>query len=824
MMGDTSGRTLMTTADFARVEAIFADAVGLDADSRPAAIDRACGDRSDLRTEVAALLAAHDALSRAEPPDTVPTPPGAGSRVGAYRLIEKIGEGGMGEVFRAERVDGAFDHQVAVKLTGAAVNREEIVRRFKVERQILASLRHPHIVTLLDGGATADGLGYFVMEYVEGVPISHYCRDRTLGLGDRLRLFQAVCAAVQYAHQRGIVHRDLKPANILIQADGTPKVLDFGLAKIVDAPPEAGSITQSLLPGPLTPNYASPEQLRGLPTTTACDVYALGVLLYEILTGSRPYETRGQTLDRIVEIVLHDAPRPPSAIVPAGPRPYPPSRLHGDLDAIVLKAMGKEPGERYDSAGELASDVGRVLRREPVIARPLSAAYALRRLAVRHKALVSVATLALVAVIVASGVAFWQRQVARREQARAEQLSRDVRQLATSLIFKVHDAVMPLAGSTEVRRTIVNDALAHLERLEAQSGGDPALRLELAGAYQQIAGILGDPQRPNLGDRDGALKYYERARSMAAAMTGPGVSYDVVNRLATANHQISTLYFAKGDRDKSLAAAREAVDRATEYQRAHPDDHRAAGLVAQSNFRLAWALPTADSIPVWERTLEYYEGELRKAPDSFGAARSVALVAKYLAAALDDIGAGERSERFHRRAVDLDAVRLRRNPDHRGTQADAAVSFTGLAQLLENRGELSEALPLARHALELRRQVAAADPKDVQARERLAYGLLSTARIEAKSGNLAVARALSREAIQVQSDVLAITGDTSARRQLASAWHELALTEERARQVREACGAFRKAVEFYSVNASTHDNRSLLRLGEAKERASALCR
>ena len=297
-----------------------------------------------------------------------------------------------------------------------------------------------------------------------------------------------------------MVHRDLKPANILIGSNGVLKVLDFGVAKLLEDPSHGAAATRGILPGPLTPNYASPEQLRGLPVTTASDVYALGILLYELVTGVKPYETKGLTLDKVLEIVVHTEPARPSSV---------PSHRHlrGDIDAIVLKAISKEAANRYDSAGELGSDVARFQAGEPVLARGPSTGYVLRRLAARNKAVVGVSTLALLAILTASGVAVWQRQIARREQARAEQRFRETRQLANALIFKIHDAVAPLAGSTPVRRTIVDEALLYLERLEREAGADDVtLRLELAAVYRQIGGILGDPQRANLGDREGAIR------------------------------------------------------------------------------------------------------------------------------------------------------------------------------------------------------------------------------------------------------------------------------------------------------------------------------
>ena len=281
----------------------------------------------------------------------------------------------MGVVYRAERVDGAFTQRVAVKLIDAPLRSPDTLRRFRAERQILATLNHPHIVTLLDGGVTDDGRAYLVMECVDGVPITAHCATHRLSLEDRLALFRALCAAVQNAHQHGIVHRDLKPANILVTAEGVPKVLDFGIAKLLDRPQEVDH-TMTGAPLPLTPNYASPEQLRGLPVTTASDIYALGVLLYELVAGVRPYDTSNKAFEEILHTVVDREPRRPRAALAAKDAvPYDRRRLKGDLDAIVQKAMSREPERRYGSAQELSEDIDRHLGGQPILAVEASFGY-----------------------------------------------------------------------------------------------------------------------------------------------------------------------------------------------------------------------------------------------------------------------------------------------------------------------------------------------------------------------------------------------------------------------------------------------------------------
>ena len=438
---------MLSPDDLAAVAAIFNDVVDLDREARAALVEARCGLRADIRAEVHSLLAAHERLEAfMEPPAGDPDRPERhdGTTLGAWRVGEKIGSGGMGDVYLAERADGAFEGRAAIKFTRAHLPDMDTARRFRAERQFLASLHHPNIVTLLDGGTTPGGQGYLVMEYLEGTPLTRYCESRSLALEARLGMLRQVCAAVQYAHQRSIVHRDLKPSNILVTPEGVPKILDFGVAKLVEGSALDGNVTSAAMQLPLTPNYASPEQLRGLPVTTACDVYSLGVLMYEVLTGARPYETTGQTRDVVIATVAFTDPtRPSEASFDAG-TPYRGTALRGDLDAIVLKAMRKEPDQRYRSAGELGDDIGRVLRREPVSAREPSMGYMLRRVAARHRAAVSVAGAAMFAILAALGVALWQRQVAVDAQQQSDRRFREVRQLANALIFKIHDSVAKL--------------------------------------------------------------------------------------------------------------------------------------------------------------------------------------------------------------------------------------------------------------------------------------------------------------------------------------------------------------------------------------------
>jgi len=363
---------------------LFDEALELSATERPAFLDRVCAAGSELRAAVEALIAAdRNAADFLERPAVEHAEAMAvsrvGERIGAFRLVREIGRGGMGEVYRAERDDGQFDQRVAIKLIQARPASERLLRDFLRERRILARLEHPHIARLFDGGMTADGHPYLIMEYVEGEAITTWCEAKRLPLEDRLRLFLAVCEAVEAAHQAQVVHRDLKPSNILVGGQGHVKLLDFGIARTMDHESTASS---TALPR-LTPLYAAPEQIRGERATAATDVYTLGLLLHEILTGVPAHRVQRAAPGELVRAILEDEPEPPSTVAARqrelGTPAVPPRRLRGDLDRIVLKALQKEPAHRYPSVAALAGDLRRHLDGLPVTARADRAAKPLRR-------------------------------------------------------------------------------------------------------------------------------------------------------------------------------------------------------------------------------------------------------------------------------------------------------------------------------------------------------------------------------------------------------------------------------------------------------------
>ena len=325
-----------------------------------------------------------------------------GRVVGPYRIVRELARGGMGAVYLAERCDGQFEHRVALKLIKRGMDSDEILRRFLAERQILARLNHPHIARFYDGGVTAEGQPWFAMEYVPGRPLTRHCEERRLGVAERLRLFQDVCDAVRYAHQNLVVHRDLKPSNILVSEAGEVKLLDFGIAKLLESGDD--QLTRTELRA-LTPEYAAPEQLRGEPVTTATDVYALGGVLYELLTGRRATRFERHTPAELERVICTVDPPPPG--------------VSGDLDTIVLKALHKDPARRYPSAEALLDDLRRQESGLPVLARPDSVRYRAIKFIQRHRVGLAASGMVFLALLAGLGATLWQARVASREAARA---------------------------------------------------------------------------------------------------------------------------------------------------------------------------------------------------------------------------------------------------------------------------------------------------------------------------------------------------------------------------------------------------------------------
>jgi hypothetical protein len=476
---------------------LFAQAVERPLSERQIFLDRVCQGDEDLKRELESLLAcdapgqplveipAEFVASCSENHDS--NPDMAGRRIGPYRLISLIGHGGMGAVYLCVRDDDQYQKQVAVKLLKRGMDTDFMLSRFRQERQILANLEHPFIARLMDGGATEDGLPYFVLEYVDGVPITKYCAEQNLSIPERLRLFRLVCEAVQYAHQNLVVHRDLKPSNILTTKEGIPKLLDFGIAKVL-SPDLAGEVTFTQREfRMLTPDYASPEQIKGLPIATTSDIYSLGAVLYELLTSTRPHVFQSGSLTDVEHVICEVDPEKPSVAADKTLK----RQLSGDLDNIVLIAMRKEPQRRYASVAELSEDLRRHMEARPIVAHEDRWTYRAGKFIRRNRLAVGAALLVAASLIV--GIITTTIQAHR-----AERRFEVARQLAKAVVADIKGPMGQLPGSTTLRASMIRTVLQYLDGLALDPGRDPRFELEIADTYREVATVEGHPMHGNI--------------------------------------------------------------------------------------------------------------------------------------------------------------------------------------------------------------------------------------------------------------------------------------------------------------------------------------
>ncbi len=515
--------------------------------------------------------------------------PAVGSTIGPYRCVRKIGEGGMGVVYLAERVD--FEQRVALKIVKRGMDTNEIVRRFEGERRILARLEHPHIARLLDGGVTDDGRPWFSMEYVEGEPLLDHCVRADLPVVERLELFRSVCQAVQYAHASLVVHRDLKPTNILVTPDGTPKLLDFGIAKVVggDASEADPGLTRTGF-RPMSPAYASPEQVLGEPVTTASDVYALGVILYELLTGERPFGERGTGKSLEADIVSTE-PRPPSQRVGADRKDLP-----ADLDNIVLMALRKEPGRRYESAGALAADVGRYLAGYPIMASGDSALYRLRTFVRRNRTWVGAAA---AAVLVLSGTVTWYTARLRAERDRAE-LEAAKFQAVNDYWGVVFEEASPL--SAQAGRAVPTSETTVADLLDWAAANAEGYLGDYPDAYARVLLALGYVSYTR-GDYERAEPVLRRGLQVTQDLFGDSVDDEIVMHTAS----VAIMLADQGRWEESLDYQRRTLDLALRY-----DEPLGAGLAYNNLGKHLTRMGR------YEEALPYLEGALRAYVEAVG--------------------------------------------------------------------------------------------------------------------------------------------------------------------------------------------------------------
>lgn len=730
----------MDTADRKEADALLTRALELPVESRARFLDDACGDRPALRATLDRLLraaetdeplltvsgaAAHAVAALTGPEAPLPQP---GERVGAYRVVGHLGRGGMATVYLAERADGEFEQTVALKLLDATRYSGDAAARFAQERQILARLEHPHIARLIDGGTTAAGQPYVVMEYVDGRPIDRYCDEERLTVAERIALFERVARAVQYAHGRLIVHRDIKPSNILVDQHGHPKLLDFGIAKLLDAGmPHTAPATRDAF-HPMTPEYASPEQWRGEPLTTGSDVYQLGFLLYRLLTGQTPYTVDSRDIVRIAQVVCTEDPRPPSRAVAdrgdgadaadaaehiSAARSTTTDRLRrqltGDLDNILLTALARDADRRYPSVTHLRDDLQRYLDGLPVTARQPTLRYRAGKFVRRNRLAVAGAALIVLAILAGVTSTVWQARSAAREAARAE--------AAFRFLVSLFENADP-----DVARGEAITARELLDRGKAQLDAEQAIAPDMRAEILAVIGGL----YTEVGLFDEALPLLEEAQTEFARYTGDR------RALAENTGRLAKVLKEQGRYEEAAAAAQHAVA----LHRANPDT---------TPDELSTSLGNLASIRSLQGNFEDAEALYRQVLESDRAHGDTAL----LAAHLSDFSASRyrAGDYDTARQAGEEALALHRalyGPDH----TLIATSLLNLGTVYGDQGEYATAEPLLEEAIEMRRRLLGDEHPHVA----LAYANLGN--LQRAAGRLDAAEAAHEKALAIRQATL----------------------------------------------------------------------
>jgi eukaryotic-like serine/threonine-protein kinase len=826
----------MTPEQWQQVKDLLAQALDVLPEKRGVFLDQACGADRALRDEIEALLSEEkivtsnflqrptgldDSGTLGENTTTAANALSPGIIFAErFQLIRKVGEGGMGQVWLAEQTS-PVRRQVALKLIRAGMYDESVVKRFQAERQSLAIMDHPIIAKVFEAGATPQGQPYFVMEYVPGLPITEYCDQKKLKVADRLELFIEACQGVQHAHQKAIIHRDLKPANILVvEVDGKPasRIIDFGLAKATTQESKGETLFTQV--GNLlgTPGYMSPEQadpnVQDIDTRT--DVYSLGAVLYVLLAGTQPFETRAGEklpLDELLRRVREEEPPNPSTRVSSGrnissataeARGTMPKQLakllRGDLDWITMKALEKDRDRRYGTPFELAADIRRYLNHEAVSARPASTGYRVRKYVRRHQALVAgVATIVLVLVAGAAVSTFeairarQARQAALRERDLAQRRFDDVHKLARDVIFKLQNQLAAIPGTTQVRKDLVAVAINYLDALAKDAAADRALQGELVAAYLQVGEIQGGTGTSNLGDLPAALESYAKAERLARALVAQSPSGRAKGALISALTAQASAAKAANQPDTASAKATEALAIARESVRSDPASQDA-------KFQLGSALQCAavfggvkDPIPYFEEQSSLYEEMWVHDPGNSAWQRDAALAHKYAAGYLITSGDPDRAFPHLERAEELDQLAIRVAPNNAERKMDLAIDQSQWSEYYEMKRNFAKAIQYTRSSLAIRRELASADPKNAWAQEKLSYiltqlgdlqlHLSATDALRSYREARSIAEKLQTESLRTERLAISTSGMGNAYRQLGDNQH--------------ACAAYAESMKLY---------------------------
>ena len=797
----------MTPERWQKVKEIFIEAVELPNKNRAEYLNEAINGDDGMRLEVEKLLASDADAKTIFNNFSFIQPEQIKDVIGNYKILKKIGEGGMGAVYLAERAD--LKQKVALKIIRHGADSDVILRRFRREQEILAALEHPNIARLLDVGISKDGVPFLAMEYVEGVDLTTYSNNENLSVAGKLNLFRKVCEAVAYAHSRLIVHRDLKPSNIIVNSKGEPKLLDFGISKLIsetESPENKGTVTSL---GMLTPNYASPEQFRGETVSTSTDVYSLGVILYELLTDTLPYQITNKRIDEVARAVCETNPPRPSEVVggwqsAVGSRQSaenysteenkgqtkgnqsktkPKSKiqnlklLRGDLDNILLKALRKEPARRYSSVEQFSEDLRRHLQGLPVAARPDTFSYRAEKFIKRNR--VPVASAALVFLLLIGGVVgiSWQYFRAERQRQLAEQRFNQVREIANNVVYKYHDGIANLPGSTEIRKMLVNDATKYLDSLSRDAGEDGGLQRELANAYVKLADVQGKTYYSNVGDTNGAIENYRKAVGILetlAASTDETIKSQAADDLIVAYQTLGMMQsriFAHVDsvatQGKSLALAEEKAALA-------PDDVGVQYSLVRANGRYADSLREGgrfdEAIDIYRRTLAFDEELFRRAPDNENVEVAVAVfndrIGRNLALRAIELKRIDASPELYAKLFDEAETRLNTmfggfeklvaaHPEKKKYRRDLSTAYGNLGMVYRETGRLEKSRQMLGKDLQTREAVAARDAADRESQADLSEALWYLAQTKAAQKQFAAAFTDFKRAVEIYDKLIA---------------------------------------------------------------------
>ncbi|MCY7345604.1 MAG: protein kinase [Pyrinomonadaceae bacterium] len=734
----------MDSEKWKKIKAILEKALELStAAARSQYLTKACDGDEDLRREVESLLEFDDVQADLLEDSAFESVFDAnkngdsviGTQIDKYKIIGALGAGGMGAVYLAERADGAFKQKVALKLIKRGMDSDAVLQRFYNERQILASLEHPNIAHLVDGGTTSDGLPFFVMEYVEGETIIEYAKRENLAFEEKLNLFREVCAAVSFAHQNLVVHRDLKPSNILVTKDGKAKLLDFGIAKLFKSETAAETVTQIQI---FTPEYASPEQVRGEKLTTATDIYSLGAILYELLTGARPYKSAGKNISEIIRAVCETEPVRPSSVISrptaiesnetsenqrrkTNGKAQPtnsqfflrrPKLLKGDLDNIILKSLRKEPARRYTSVEQFSEDLRRHQVGLPVTASADTWNYRARKFIKRNRIGVAAAGLIFVTLLAGLSATIYQAQIAHRERAKAERRFNDVRRLANSFMFEINEEIEK--SPLKARELLVTRALEYLDNLAQESENDTDLQSELAAAYEKIGNIQSEIFNPGAGKTSDALVSQQKSLQIREKLFQAEPLN--INRGLDAAKSLSNV----GDILSMTGRVAEAAESYRQGIRLNENllaldeknIHVRQGL-ARNYARLGQAVLRSGSLSQalenYHRALDIFSRLSAESPNDVSLARSLSIIFSYIGYVKMEMGAASEAVDFFGRALSLMEKNLSADGDNRQARGDVGTAHLWLGIALSELGRADESLAQIRRALEIQTAIYNAD-------------------------------------------------------------------------------------------------------------------